>query len=49
MTIPGEPTPVDPPEPEPNQPDVPGGPTDPIDAGEDDVQQTLADDLPGSV
>jgi hypothetical protein len=49
MTIPGEPTPIEPPDPEPNQPDVPGGPTEPIDLDEAEVQQILEDDLPGSM
>jgi hypothetical protein len=49
MTIPGEPTPIEPPEPEPNQPDVPGGPGEPIDAEEADIQEIIEDDLPATV
>jgi hypothetical protein len=49
MTVPGEPIPIDPPEPEPNQPEVPGGPSEPIDADEAEVQRIIEDDLPATV
>jgi hypothetical protein len=48
MTVPGDPTPIEPPEPEPNQPDVPGGPIEPIDEDEANVQRILEDDLPAT-
>jgi hypothetical protein len=49
MTIPGDPTPIEPPDPEPNQPDVPGEPREPIDVKEAEIQKILEDDLPGSI
>jgi hypothetical protein len=48
MTVPGEPTPIEPPDPEPNQPDVPGGPGEPIDEDEAEMQRIMEDDLPGT-
>jgi hypothetical protein len=49
MTIPGDPTPIEPPEPEPNQPDVPGGPGEPIDADQTKAEHILGDYLPAAV